>query len=303
MTKPPMKPWQIRARVGQIHALAEENLAAQSLSSREGHALLEELVSFGAEKKKPRTLEAMIMVCAGCRIRPKRTRKFLTRLRTMRKRAGEMAAFEAFEAKLAAQLGGDAIVTHSFGAQTFRSMDHAAVWAHVQELIAQITGGEDRVFLNSGTLLGVVRDGRLIDHDDDIDLAYRLEARSAAEAASEWRALNARLVAEGLAEADYQIDTGMMKLDGGGVVRVDLFPVWLDAADRVYVFPHTFGELEESQVFPTHSCTVTGLPVPAEPEAMLAINYGKDWREPDPYYAFPWFEAKKRFADYLGAIA
>lgn len=297
-----MKPWQMRARVGQVHALAEENLAEQRLSAKEGHALLEELVSFGAEKRKPRTLEAMIMICAGCRIRPKRTRKFLTRLRTMRKRAGELAAFEAFEAKLAEKLGGDAIVTHSFGAQTFRSMDHAEVWAQVSELIAQITSGEDRVFLNSGTLLGVVRDGRLIDHDDDIDLAYRLEAQTPAEAAREWRALNQRLVSEGLAEADYNIDTGMMKLDGKGVVRVDLFPVWIDAAGRVFIFPHTFGELDAGQVFPTRNCAVTGLPVPAEPEAMLAINYGQGWREPDPYYAFPWFEAKKRFADYLGAI-
>lgn len=299
---PPMKPWQMRARVRQIHALAEENLSAQSISAKEGHALLEELVSFGAEKKKPSTIEAMIMVCAGCRIRPKRTRKFLTRLRTMRKRAGELAEFEAFEARLAEHLGGDAIVTHSFGAQTFRSMDHGQVWAHVKGLIGQISAGEDRVFLNSGTLLGVVRDGRLIDHDDDIDLAYRLDAQTPAEAAREWRALNQRLMSEGLAETSYQIDTGMMKLDGGGVVRVDLFPVWLDAAGRVFVFPHTFGELEVGQVFPTRSCAVTGLPVPAEPEAMLAVNYGAGWREPDPYYAFPWFEAKKKFADYLHAI-
>lgn len=297
-----MKPWQRRARMKQIFEAAEANLASRAWPAKKGHKLLEEIAGYGAEKRQAEGLEAQIMICVGCQIRPKRVRKFLTRLRSLRAKAGEAALFEAFEAKLIESVGGDALVTHSYGATTFKSLDHDAVWAHVGALIEKISGAEDRIFLNSGTLLGVVRDKRLIDHDDDIDLAYLLEASSAEAAAEEWKALNARLIGEGLAKPDYGIETGMMQLDGGGVVRVDLFPVWVDLDDRVYVFPHTFGELARADVFPTRACALTGLPLPNKPEAMLALNYGEGWRAPDPYYAFPWHEAKKRFAAYLGGF-
>jgi hypothetical protein len=43
--------------------------------------------------------------------------------------------------------------------------------------------------------------------------------------------------------------------------------------------------------------------MPAEPEKMLAVNYGPEWRQPDPYFKFPWSRAKVRFHNFLEAVA
>jgi len=47
---------------------------------------------------------------------------------------------------------------------------------------------------------------------------------------------------------------------------------------------------------------VTQLPIPAKPEKMLAVNYGSGWREPNPYFVFPWSEAKQRFSPFLKRV-
>ena len=45
------------------------------------------------------------------------------------------------------------------------------------------------------------------------------------------------------------------------------------------------------------------LPAPRNAEAMLAVNYGENWRIPDPNFTFSWSRARKRFARLLSAYA
>ena len=89
----------------------------------------------------------------------------------------------------------------------------------------------------------------------------------------------------GLLEERTGRNHGLFRLKPVAGFTVDLFPAW--AVDgKVYVFPHTFGELDIADVLPFAKCGITGLNIPAQPEKMLAINYGPGWKEKDPLWKF-----------------
>ena len=96
-------------------------------------------------------------------------------------------------------------------------------------------------------------------------------------------------------------DRIILKLRGPDGVDIDLFPAWV-AEGQVFVFPHTVGALSVDQVLPLRPCPVTGYPVPQDPEAMLEVNYGADWRVPDPLFKFDWPGAYQAFARFLAPL-
>lgn len=246
-------------------------------------------------------LEASIGVCIAARIRPSKTTRMINELSKLRSQQGNARAFASFETLFKRSLGPIRLTNHEYRTENFGDLDHAPVWETVG---AHITALHERgypVFLNSGTLLGVVRDQRLIDHDDDVDLAVILQAGSAREAAQEWKTLTAEIRGLGLVDEASFNDPAIIKLLPIGKVQVDLFPGWIEG-DAVFVFPHTAGQLTRADVLPLKPCAVTGNPVPADPDKMLAVNYGADWREPDPYFKFPWTQARKTFAPFLKAL-
>ncbi|CUH64451.1 LPS biosynthesis protein [Thalassovita autumnalis] len=242
--------------------------------------------------------EALVATCVFGQLRPSGTVRALGTLRAQREEQGQLQEFLAFEALL-----GDRIPTnHGYSGQTFDTMDHSRIWGAVGGHIEALGRMGYRCFLNSGTLLGVVRDGKLIDHDDDVDLALILQADNEADAAEEWRQLWARLGELGLDGAGGLKSPGIYKLKGQDGCEIDLFPAWVKEG-RMYIYPHTYGELSADEVLPLASCKVSGRPMPAEPEKMLAVNYGPEWRQPDPYFKFPWSRAKVRFHNFLEAVA
>lgn len=298
-----MRPWQRREREEQIRAIA----LAQLTAPREGFdpfVYIDELELLSpARRRTVENLEATIMLCLGARLRPTRTKQLLGFLREKREENGELAQFTEFDAFLKEAIGSDVLVAHDFAPSVFASMDHDAIWNDLRGTVARLSDLGPGVFLNSGTLLGVTRDKALIAHDDDIDLAFVMKAQDAAGAAREWIELRGKLISMGLFSKEHYNpkDVAILKATSAGDYMVDLFPAWVEDG-RVYVYPHTCGELDVAQVLPTRPCAVTGLPVPAEPEAMLALNYGAGWQVPDPYYKFPWAQAKRKFAAFLDAV-
>ncbi len=246
-------------------------------------------------------LEARIGVCIAARIRPAMTTRAIMELRELRTKQDNSAAFQAFEALFLRSLGTVRLTNHEYRQDTFGDLDHSPVWDRVGQHIQALSDRGYPAFLNSGTLLGVVRDQRLIDHDDDIDLAVILNAQTASEAAAEWKRLAADILALGLLDHASFNDPAILKLLPIGQVQVDLFPGWIEDG-QVHIFPHTSGQLSAADVLPLKSCPVTGNPIPAQPEKMLAVNYGDTWREPDPYFKFPWTQARKTFAPFLKAL-
>lgn len=245
-------------------------------------------------------LEAKIATCVAGRIRPAVMVRTISDLRGFRKSRGEDDRFEAFEALLKAGLGGLRLTNHAYRAQTFGDRDHRPIWERIAGHIGFLTDQGYQVFLNSGTLLGLVRDGRLIDHDDDIDLALILKAGSHQEAAQEWNGLCAALRDTGHLDAE-QPDRGILKLAGVEDVKIDLFPAWIED-DRVFIYPHSHGDLARGDVLPLTPCPVSGQPLPAASEKMLANNYGPGWQVSDPYFKFPWPSARRKFSAFLEGL-
>ena len=250
-------------------------------------------------------LEAKAMLMLQRRKRPFEVRKCMAKLFELRSQRGELEAFREFETFMKSHVPEavtDAVLA-SHGNQLFSDRAHVGVWVHVSRLIPQLEALGGKVFLNSGALLGVVREGKLLDHDDDIDLGFLLQANSLDEAVSSWRDLRLELFQLGLALVEDQPSgyAGAIILKSPKGFTVDLFPSWI-VDGKVYVYPHTFGELDVADVLPLKTCNVTSLPVPARPEKMLALNYGASWREPNPYFVFPWRRARRRFAQFLKGV-
>ena len=247
-------------------------------------------------------LEAAIMLAHIARIRPSKTISNLARLRGSHARRDAVVQFDRFEAMLQEYLAPLTLTNHGYHEHSFASTDHGPVWIQVDAHMRSLRRAGYETFLNSGTLLGVVRDNRLIDHDDDIDLAIILNATSAEEAAREWKSLKSLLVGLDLYEGEVRDMPGVYKLRPAGQIEIDLFPAWIEG-DRAFVYPHTSGGLPVEAVVPLQPCALTGQAIPARPEQMLAENYGPDWHSPDPFFKFPWAAANKRFAPFLERLA
>ncbi len=295
--------WERRQRISEIHEIVRASFSRDKKGYRPVK-LLNELEQVGTKRLRdtPAYLEAKVMICLGSGLRPARVRRMLNNLRRVRLERDEGAAFDAFEALMKAEMGQEVLVGHGFNPAVFGLGDNTDVWTDIDKIMLFLKENCGEAFLNSGTLLGVIRDKRLIAHDDDIDLALLLKARNAADAAVEWRALGERLHAAGMLEEGFtEGSRSIIKLKSQGAYQVDLFPCWV-ASGKVYVYPHTYGELTRKDVFPTQACAVSGQPVPAEPEKMLQLNYGDGWHTPDEYFSFPWQEAGRKFATFLNGL-
>jgi hypothetical protein len=239
--------------------------------------------------------EASVLTDLTFRKRPRRT---LKRLRRMRDHRGEDFAgfWEECRRALFPYTLGPHGYTLALGAR-----DETAVWREVGAVMSAIRDLGHATFVNSGTLLGLVREGTLIEDDTDVDLAVLLNSSSVHDVAVEWNALRTRLGEVGLLRQGFDnFGKNHCKVFVHGGVSVDLFPAWI-AHDRVFVWPHTHGELPAAALLPLEQREVAGSSValPRHPESMLELNYGPGWRTPDPTFHFDWAEAKTRFAEFL----
>lgn len=161
-------------------------------------------------------------------------------------------------------------------------------------------------FICYGTLLGAVRNKRLIGYDNDIDLAYLSDHARPVDVARE-----GFRVQRILAEQGWEVRRGSgarlnvrLRMRDGSMRFVDVFTShWID--DVFYVAADVGARLAPESILPLASLELMGweVPIPAQPEALLAATYGQDWRTPDPSFKYQtpkWLS--RRFGGWYGGM-
>ncbi|MBL4838343.1 MAG: LicD family protein [Kordiimonadaceae bacterium] len=143
-------------------------------------------------------------------------------------------------------------------------------------------------FITSGTLLGMIREGIFLSHDDDIDLAYISQYTAPEDILKEREAL-LKLVNE---------QENMRAINNNGVIvigyhfddqflRFDLFTGYCEG-DYINIYVQRPNSIPKSAILPLRSEDFYGeqTNIPQSPEVLLEVNYGPNWRTPDRSFRF-----------------
>ncbi len=184
-----------------------------------------------------------------------------------------------------------ALGRHGFN-PSFVNLDLDLVESELKVFMDKLQTFNVQPFLNSGTLLGYFRDGRPIPHDDDFDLGILLPGKTLDEIFQNWRDFRREL-----GKQFSVIDKGSfvaIKLSNG--IQVDLFSAWTKDGD-LYVHPYCWADVKLKSLTPLKTLSIRGRDflIPADPDAILSVNYGPNWRVPDPFWRFDYANCKKRF--------
>jgi hypothetical protein len=161
-------------------------------------------------------------------------------------------------------------------------------------------------FISYGTLLGAVRNGRLIGHDNDIDLAYVSTHPHPVDVVREGYRVERVLLDEGWVVrrgAGTRINV-RLQLSDGSMRYIDVFTAhWVEGV--LYMPSDTGFRLPRETILPLTTVELLGrqVPAPADSEALLEATYGKNWRVPDPSFKYEtprWLS--RRFNGWFGGL-
>lgn len=146
--------------------------------------------------------------------------------------------------------------------------------------VVQVTGG---------TLLGPVREQRLLPHDDDADLAYLSRFTHPVDVTLESFEVGRLLRAAGYDAVRLSVAHVQVQFDHDGVPDhyVDVFTGFLMDGWWMQPFPVRVRATRD-QLLPAGTVLVEGReePAPHDPEFVLQALYGEGWRTPDPSFTF-----------------
>ncbi len=273
-----------------IEACIQENATTLDYET-----LLSEIEHLG-ESETPEGIEAAILLGYFLKQNAKKTFMLLAKYREYCQETSGAVYFESFRERCELLVSPRTLTPHGYripiGTGNTTILTEGIIL--IERAMKKI--GYD-IFINSGTLLGVIRSGAFIPHDDDVDFGVLLHASDAASAAAEWIELKNTLESNGLLKNVGWLG-GILKTHKIGTFTVDFFPAWVEGG-TVFVYPHTAGDLVLDDLFPLRVSDDLGLPIPNKPEKMLAVNYGPDWRTPDPLFKFNFGKHRKKFAPFL----
>lgn len=144
-------------------------------------------------------------------------------------------------------------------------------------------------FICYGTLLGAVRDGRFIGHDNDMDIAYLSRHSAPVDVVREGFRIERLLRRHGwVVRRGSGVRLNVrLHMDDGTLQFIDVFTAcWIE--DVLYMQSDTGFELPRRTLLPLRTVSLMGrdMPAPADPETLLAATYGPGWREPDPGFRY-----------------
>ncbi len=153
------------------------------------------------------------------------------------------------------------------------------------------------LFVFYGTMLGFAREGSVLAHDLDLDLAYFSEESSPEKVKAEFRSVAERLIAAGVPVEPF---TYKLQFHGSGL---SVTPTFIAGG----AFHSTFGYVGDGfavardDILPLMRAEHDGreLLLPRNPQAVAAYIYGKGWKYPDP--GWKWLPEYKSWPAVLAA--
>lgn len=157
-----------------------------------------------------------------------------------------------------------------------------------------------------GTLLGAAREGRVIGHDSDVDLAYLSHRTTPAEMAREMFGIARALRRNGMTVVNKSASfvTVTFKAPDGAMGSIDIYTCFY-VGDHLHETATVRAVVPRSAVEPLGEIEFEGrmLPAPADPDTMLAVSYGPGWKVPDPSFRHqPSREVVSRFDGWFSSL-
>lgn len=160
-----------------------------------------------------------------------------------------------------------------------------------KRLVGDLEESGHDVYIVGGTLLGIVRDGGLLPHDDDLDLAFYCRAENPLDIGLESYRMERMLQERGYTVIRHSLahlEVEYFNKSGEPDHYIDIFTGFF--RDGLYCQPFALrgDQVKMEDLVPTRLRTIEGvdLPEPANPEAWLSYAYGEGWRIPDPTFKF-----------------
>lgn len=146
-----------------------------------------------------------------------------------------------------------------------------------------------------GTLLGAVRDGTFISHDDDVDIGYISTAESHSQLISERTSIIEFFKSKNfiVSSATSHLTFSVSHRENPQPYWVEIFPIWQDSKHpenvkmymsmmNIHSVPaHLIGSVENRAKVALNG---VDFPAPADPEGFLELRYGPTWKTPDPFF-------------------
>lgn len=169
----------------------------------------------------------------------------------------------------------------------WRKKEKAAYVQLASSVIEDLRSLSDDVCFGFGSVLGMVRDGDLIDHDDDMDIIIAFEQSQASTLASA-RAITKKhledrgYIVEGKFFAHWHVRKKTQK--------VDVFVGLYDADMNIGWYPSKRGNLARCDIFPPRTIDLYGVAcrLPVNTEVYLSAIYGPNWCSKNPGWEHPW---------------
>jgi hypothetical protein len=159
----------------------------------------------------------------------------------------------------------------------------------MERVLEALRGAGLEAFLAYGTLLGAVREGKVLGHDWDADLGYVSRFHHPVDVIRESFRVQRAMADLGYRIVRYSALAFKVEVEGddGAVRGLDVFGGFLMDGHL-----HLMGEIREpfleEWIFPLGTAVLDGrtFPAPADPDRFLRATYGPSWRVPDPAFHF-----------------